>query len=152
MMLLAPIGALGLAHRRLKQFAWWKPFNVSGAWTAVVVGLPAVTGGSVRHLSWVAAIVAGTIVANVIASNLRDREAPAAVRFGARVPIRLARGLALAAAALALAAPEGVRSLAPIPIATLAALAAFRPSELYGLIAVDGALLAGALLSLALPR
>jgi hypothetical protein len=103
-----------------------------------------------RNLPWVAAIVAATVLSNVIASNLRDREAPAAVRFGARVPIRLARGLALAAAALAFLAPGGARSLAPIPLATLAALASFRPTELYGFIAVDGALLAGALLSLAL--
>jgi hypothetical protein len=147
--LLAPIAALGLAHRRLKRFAWWKPLYVSAAWTAVVVGLPAVAAEPVRDLPWVAAIVAATILSNVIASNLRDREAPAA-RFGARVPIRLARGLALAAAALALVAPGAARSLAPIPLATLAALAAFRATELYGFIAVDGALLAGALLSLAL--
>src|SRR5262249_43416376 len=38
--LLAPIAVLGLAHCRLKRFAWWKPFYVSGAWTTVVVGLP----------------------------------------------------------------------------------------------------------------
>ena len=148
--LLAPVAVLGLAHRRLKRFAWWKPFYVSAAWTAVVVGLPAVTAERVRNLPWVAAIVAAAILANVIASNLRDREAPAAARFGARVPIRLARGLALAAAAIALAAPDGARALAPIPLATLAALAAFRPTELYGFIAVDGALLVGALLALAL--
>jgi 4-hydroxybenzoate polyprenyltransferase len=147
--LLAPIAALGLMHRRLKRFAWWKPFYVSAAWTAVVVGLPAVTAASVNHVAWVAAIIAPTIAANVIASNLRDREAPAAVRFGPRVPIRVARGLALASGALALGAPDSVRSLAPIPLATLVALAAFRPSELYGLIAVDGALLAGALIALA---
>jgi len=145
---LAPIAALGLAHRRLKRFAWWKPLYVSGAWTAVVVGLPAVTADRVRDLPWVAAIVSATIAANVIASNLRDREAPAA-RFGARVPMRIALGLAVAATVLALLAPAGVRVLVPIPLATLAALAAFRPTELYGFIAVDGALLAGALLSLA---
>jgi 4-hydroxybenzoate polyprenyltransferase len=149
--LLAPIAAIGLLHRRLKRFAWWKPFYVSGAWTAVVVGLPAATGASARDVPWIAAIVGATIGANVIASNLRDREAPAAVRFGPRVPMRIARGLALAATALALAAPDGARSLAPIPLATLAALAAFRPTELYGFIAVDGALLAGALVSLAMP-
>jgi 4-hydroxybenzoate polyprenyltransferase len=148
--LLAPIAAVGLAHRRLKRFAWWKPFYVSAAWTAVVVGLPAVTHDRADHLPWVGAIVAATIAANVIASNLRDREAPAAVRFGPRVPIRIARGLALAASALALNAPDGARSLAPIPLATLAALAAFRPTELYGFIAVDGALLVGALAALLL--
>jgi hypothetical protein len=146
---LAPIAVLGLAHRRLKHFAWWKPFYVSGAWTTVVVGLPAATSAAVRDLLWVGAIVASAILANVIASNLRDREAPAA-RFGARVPLRLARGAALTSCALALAAPDGARSLAPIPIATLAALAAFRPTELYGLLVVDGALLAGALAALAL--
>jgi 4-hydroxybenzoate polyprenyltransferase len=146
---LAPIAVIGLAHRRLKRFAWWKPFYVSGAWTAVVVGLPAVTAERTRDLPWVIAIVSATIAANVIASNLRDREAPAA-RFGARVPMRIALGLALAANALALAAPAGARTLAPIPLATLASLAAFRPSELYGGIVVDGALLAGALASLAL--
>jgi 4-hydroxybenzoate polyprenyltransferase len=145
--LLAPVAALGLAHRRLKRFAWWKPFYVSAAWTAVVVGLPAVAAERVRNLPWVAAIVSATIAANVIASNLRDREAPA-VRFGARVPMRIALGLALAATALAIAAPDGARALAPIPLATLAALAAFRPTELYGFIAVDGALFMGALLAL----
>jgi 4-hydroxybenzoate polyprenyltransferase len=148
--LLAPIAATGLLHRRLKRFAWWKPLYVSAAWTAVVVGLPLAAGAPARHTAWVAAIASVTIAANVIASNLRDREAPAA-RFGARVPLRLARGLALAASGLALAAPAGVRSLAPVPLATLAALAGFRPTELYGFIAVDGALLAGALIALALP-
>ena len=120
---------------------------MSAAWTAVVVGLPLVASAPARHAAWVAAIVAVTIAANVIASNLRDREAPAA-RFGARVPLRLARSLALAACGLALAAPAGVRSLAPVPLATLAVLTAFRPTELYGFIAVDGALLIGALFAL----
>jgi 4-hydroxybenzoate polyprenyltransferase len=147
---LAPIAVLGLAHRRLKQFAWWKPFYVSGAWTAVVVGLPAAMVERVRDVPWIAAIVSATIAANVIASNLRDQEAPAA-RFGARVPLQIARGLVLGAAAFALLAPGGVQALVPIPLATLAALAAFRPTELYGLIAVDGALLVGALASLAIP-
>ena len=133
--LLAPIAALGLLHRRLKRFAWWKPFYVSGAWTAVVVGLPALATERVGSTRGVGRRRSSRRRSppNVIASNLRDREAPAA-RFGARVPLRLARGArARRARGLALAAPMPARaSLAPIPLATLAALAAFRPTELYG--------------------
>jgi len=142
---LLPVAGLGLFHRRLKRFAWWKPFYISGAWTAVVVGLPvAASGGEVRHLPWVALVVALTILANVIASNLRDGEAPSA-RFGAGVPLGLARSLAALALAIALLAPAPVACLAMLPLATLAALAAFHPGELYGGIAVDGALVLGAL-------
>jgi hypothetical protein len=41
-----------------------------------------------------------------------------------------------------------VRPLVCIPLATLAALAFFRADERYGLVVVDGALWAGALLAL----
>jgi hypothetical protein len=149
LLVLFPVAALGLLHRRLKRFAWWKPFYVSGAWAAVVVGLPAVRAEHPKHLVWVSLIVATTVLANVIASNLRDDEAPSA-RFGPRVPLRLARGLAGAALGLALVAPEAVRPLVLVPLATLAALAPFHPGELYGLVAVDGALLFGALAAFAL--
>jgi 4-hydroxybenzoate polyprenyltransferase len=144
---LAPVAALGLFHRRLKRHAWWKPFYVAGAWTAVAVGLPAVGSEAPRHVGWVTLVVAATILANVVASNLRDDEAPSA-RFGPGVPLRLARGLALAALAAALLAPTPVRPLFLVPLATLAALAPFHPGELYGLVTVDGALLLGALASL----
>lgn len=147
LLVLAPVAALGFLHRRLKGYAWCKPFYVAGAWTAVAVGLPAVGGGAPRQVVWVAGVIATTILANVVASNLRDDEAPSA-RFGARVPLRLARGLALAALVLALLAPAPVRPLFLIPLATLAALAPFHPGELYGLVTVDGALLLGALASL----
>jgi len=146
---LAPVAALGFFHRRLKRHAWWKPFYVSGAWVAVVVGLPAAALSAPRHLAWVAAILGATILANVVASNLRDDEAVSA-RFGARVPLRLARGLAASSLLLALLAPAAVRPLALVPLATLAVLAPFQPGELYGLIAVDGALLVGAAAALAL--
>ena len=42
------------------------------------------------------------------------------------------------------------RPLAFLPGAVLAVLVPFRPTERYGLVAVDGALLAGALLAIAL--
>ena len=148
--LLAPVAGLGFFHRRLKRFVWWKPFYVSGAWTAVVVGLPAAAAppGAPRPLGWVVAVVALTVLANVIASNVRDDEAPSA-RFGPGVPLGLARGLAVVALLLALAAPPPVKPLAMLPLATGAALAAFHPGELYGLLTVDGALLLGALGALA---
>jgi len=146
---LAPVAALGLFHRRLKRFVWWKPFYVSGAWTAVVVGLPAAQFAEARHLGWVAIVIAATVLANVIASNLRDDEAPS-VQFGPGVPLRLARGIAAAALLMALIAPEAVRPLGFVPLATLAALAPFHAGELYGLVAVDGALFLGAVAALAL--
>jgi hypothetical protein len=149
LVVLVPVAALGFFHRRLKRYAWWKPFYVSGAWVAVVVGLPAVALPVPRHLGWVAVILGATILANVVASNLRDDEAVTA-RFGARVPLRLARGLAASSFLLALLAPAAARPLALVPLATLAVLAPFQPGELYGLIAVDGALLLGAAAACAL--
>lgn len=149
LVLLAPVLAAGLLHRRLKQHGWWKPLYVSAAWTAVVVGLPAVVSPWPRDPCWSGAIVGATLVANVIASSLRDDEAWSA-RFGAGVPLRIARGVALLAVLVAAVAPAPVRSLLPIPLLTLAALAGFRADERYGLVVVDGALLVGALLALPL--
>lgn len=149
LVVLLPVLALGLAHRRLKRHAWWKPIYVSGAWVAVTVGVPSVVLPQPRHVAWVAALVAAGVLANAIASNVRDDEAPSAA-FGPRVPLRLARASAALGVGLALLAPPAVRPLALVPLATLAALAAFHPGELYGLVVVDGALLAGALGALVL--
>jgi hypothetical protein len=148
---LAPVLILGLLHRRLKRFALGKPFYITAAWVAVVVGLPAALGDDPRQLGLVAALLAATILANAIASNVRDDEAVAAV-LGPALPLRIARGCALAGVLLAALAPPAVRPLLPIPLATLAALAAFRPGERYGHVVVDGALLLGALGSSALLR
>ena len=147
--LLAPVLAAGLFHRRLKRFGWWKPFYVSAAWTAVVVGLPAVLATEPRHVGWIVSLLGATIVANVVASNVRDGEARSA-RVGAGVPLRIARGCAVLAILTAIFAPAAARALLPVPLATLAALAAFRDDERYGLVVVDGALLVGALLALPL--
>lgn len=147
--LLAPALIAGLLHRRLKRFAGWKPLYIAAAWALVVVGLPAVAGSSPRHLVWVVALVFGTILANAIASNLRDGEALAA-RLGARVPLHLARGCALLALLGALIAPADVRPLGLVPATLLLALGPFRAEERYGLWVVDGALLVGALLALPL--
>jgi hypothetical protein len=147
--LLAPALMAGVLHRRLKRFALWKPLYIAAAWTAVVVGLPALVGAAPRHLGWVAALVLFTILANAIASNLRDDEALAS-RLGAGVPLQLARATAGVGLALGLTAPGSVRPLALLPAALLLALAGFRAEERYGLLVVDGALLAGALAALPL--
>jgi len=86
------------------------------------------------------------VYANAIASNVRDAEAGAA-RLGLENALRLAQALALASLLLAAAGPPAVRPLLAVPLLTLLSLLAFRPGERYGLIAVDGALLAGAIVA-----
>lgn len=141
----AVVAPLGLLHRRLKRFAFFKPAYLSTAWVLTTVGLPAVTAAPPvpAQLGWAVALMGGAILANVIASNVRDREAGAA-RLGPERALRIARGIALLATALGVAAPDPVRALALVPFATLAALAGFRPEERYGLVVVDGALVVGA--------
>jgi 4-hydroxybenzoate polyprenyltransferase len=146
---LAPALVLGVLHRRLKRFAWAKALYIAFAWGVVTVGLPAVLATSPERVGWVAAVVLGTILANVIASNLRDGESATAV-LGAHVPLRLARATAAAVLCVALLAPGQMRPLALVPLATLAALVPFRADERYGHLVVDGALLVGAAASLPL--
>jgi len=50
---------------------------------------------------------------------------------------------------LAALAPAPARPLVAVPLLVLASLIWFRPGERYGLVAVDGALLAGALAAIA---
>jgi hypothetical protein len=85
-----------------------------------------------------------------VLSNLRDREALAG-RLGANRALPLAGASALAGLAAALLGPAPVRPLAALPLAMAAAVLGFRPTERYGALCVDGALLAGALLALAWP-
>jgi len=82
------------------------------------------------------------------AADARDGEV-VAERFGMRAALRAARWIAGAGVALGLAAPAEILPLAAIPLTTLVVLLSFRPSERYGLFVVDGALVAGALLSVA---
>jgi 4-hydroxybenzoate polyprenyltransferase len=150
LLLAAGVGALGLAHRRLKRIAAAKPLYLTFAWTAVPVGLPAVAEPGAQHVGWVATIVGAAVLANVVLSNLRDREALAG-RLGAKRALPLAGGIALGGLAAALSGPAAVRPLAALPFAMAAAVLGFRPTERYGALYVDGALLAGALLALAWP-
>lgn len=145
--LCAALGGLGLLHRRLKRLPALKSVYVSLAWTGICVGLPwlAAPAATPNALLALTAILFPTFWANLVASNLRDDEA--AIR-----PAR-ALGLARGALILALAAtglgPRELIPLAWIPALELLALARFRPTEHYGHLVVDGALLAGGLASLA---
>src|SRR5262245_17529119 len=142
------VAALGLAHRRLKRWSAAKPVYLTFAWTAVPVGLPAAEHPEAPHLPWVAAIVGAAVLANVALSNLRDREALAG-RFGPKRTLRFAGALCLAGLGAAWLGPAAVRPLAALPLAMGAAVLGFRPTERYGALVVDGALLAGSLAALA---
>lgn len=74
-LMLLPVLGVGLFHRRLKRFENAKILYIAAAWTCVGFGLPAVLEPNARNLHWVAAIVAATMVANVIAFNVRDEQA-----------------------------------------------------------------------------
>jgi 4-hydroxybenzoate polyprenyltransferase len=146
---LLPVLVLGLLHRRLKHYAYVKTLYIALAWVAVAVFLPAVVAERVAGLPWVAAIVGLTMLANVTACNIRDGEAASAA-LGEEVPLRLARVCAAVGIVVALLAPDFLRAMVLIPIATLIALAPFDPDERYSHVVVDGALLAGPLGTLAM--
>lgn len=147
-LVLAPVLLLGLLHRRLKRFEWLKAAYISTAWVLVVVGLPAVLAPAATHLVPVGVVLAASLYANAVASNVRDREA-ASQRLGAGRALRIARSVAGFGVVLALLAPAPVRSLVAVPAAMLAALGRFRAEERYGLLVVDGALLLGGALTVA---
>lgn len=142
------VGALGLLHRRLKGFAPIKTLYVSFAWMAVCAGLPWLGTGR-GPIEWLVPLLWLVFAANLIASNLRDDEAHL-LRDEPRRVLALARAAAVASLVLALLGPATIRSLACIPAAELLALAFYRPTEHYGHVHVDGALLGGALSSLLL--
>ncbi len=136
------VAVLGLAHRRLKRFAWAKPAYLTGAWTAVCAGMPAASIGSATGLFPVALAIGATVQANVALSNLQDHEALAA-RLGRRRVLGLALLLLAVAAAAAWSGGAATRPLLALPVVSLPVVALFRPSERYGAIFVDGALVLG---------
>ncbi|HXK21742.1 MAG TPA: hypothetical protein VMS55_03595 [Myxococcota bacterium] len=144
----AVVAAPGLAHRRIKHLTFGKPAYLILTWTAVAVGLPLARDPGGCHVGWVTSVVLFSMWANVILSNLKDEEA--AAKFYPRLARRAAFVWALVGAALALSGPPSVARLAPIPAATALAVLGFRRSERYAIWAVDGALAAGAGLSLLL--
>jgi 4-hydroxybenzoate polyprenyltransferase len=147
-LLLAAALPLALGHRRLKHVWSAKALYVTTVWVAIVVGVPALAAqAEPRETAWAAGLVGLAIFGNAIASNVRDREAAAAV-FGGDAALRVARTAAAVATCAAFFAPPTLRPLGWVGIATLAALLGYRPGERYGLAVVDGALLLGALTAL----
>ena len=138
-----------VAHRRLKHLPYIKGPYVAAAWVTVVVGLPWLLAPAPRNLAWTAGLLFFAILANALASSVRDGEA-AAARVGRARTLGWARSLAAIATLAALLAPDAPRNLLPIPGLTWLALLGFRDDERYGLVVVDGALLAGAVASCAL--
>lgn len=146
---LAPVLALGLFHRRLKHLTFAKSAYLTAAWIAVVAGVPAVIDPAATQIGWAAGIATCAIFANAVASNVRDLER-AAARVDPRRVLDAARAVAAAGALIGAAAPAPARALLAVPLATLIALLPFRAGERYGLVVVDGALLLGALVTAAL--
>jgi len=145
-LILLPVFAAGLFHRRIKRFENLKILYVAAAWTCVGFGLPAVLAPDARNLHWVAPILALTMIANVIAFNVRD-EAAGVERIRRRGALQVARVCATLGAALGALAPSPADALIAIPLATLLALVAYRPSERFSPLFVDGALLVGSLIA-----
>lgn len=146
----AAAGALGLLHRRLKDRVLFKAGYITAAWIVVVLGLPALTARpDPASVVWVGAVLAPVLLANAISFSVRDEEGLAAV-LGRRRSLSIAVGSALVGLGFAALSPRTVRPLAAIALATLASLLAFRADERYAHVAVDGALVTGALLSAAL--
>lgn len=151
MLLCMAIGLVGLFHRRLKGFAALKTAYVSIAWVAACVGIPWLASGRADAGPWLASILLASLAANLIASNLRDNE-PDVEEEGARSDttptttpaLWLARAMTILAIAITLSAPDALHPLVWIPVCEGLTLAYFRPTERYGLIAVDGGLLVGA--------
>lgn len=140
------VAALGLAHRRIKHLVFGKPIYLILSWTAVAVGLPWARDAGARHVAWTGGVVLFAMWSNVILSNLKDHEA--AAKLYPRLARRAAFVWAVVGTALALAGPPSVARLAPLPATMALAVLGFRRSERYAVWGTDGALLAGASLSL----
>jgi len=145
-LLLLPVFAAGLLHRRIKRFENLKILYIAAAWTCVGFGLPAVLASDAQSLHWVAPILALTMLANVIAFNVRD-EAAGVERVRRRYALQVAHACAILAAGLGALAPYPADALFAIPLATLLALVAYRPNERFSPLFVDGALLVGSLVA-----
>ena len=106
-----------------------KPLYLTFAWTAVPVGLPAAPIPGAPHVGWVAAIVGAAVLANVVLSNLRDREALAG-RLGTQRTLRARRRRRCSrASSRRSSAPPRCGPLAALPLAMGAAVLGFRPTR-----------------------
>jgi 4-hydroxybenzoate polyprenyltransferase len=145
----AGVAALGLAHRRLKRFRIAKPAYLILSWTAVAVALPLARDPAGQHVARVTGVVLFALWANVILSQLKDREGAVAI-FGPRIARRGALLWSAVGTLVALGGPPPVARLAPLPLAMGVAVLGFRRSERYAVWGVDGVLLLGAIVALVL--
>ncbi len=144
--LCAGIGLVGLLHRRIKGSAILKTIYVSFAWVSSCVGIPWLGAGRPSLGPWLAAIVMPILAANLVASNLRDDENQI-LSGPPELVLWCARGLVLLALVLCLSAPARLTPIGWIALAEALVLLRFRKGERYGLLVIDGALLAGSLAS-----
>jgi hypothetical protein len=144
--MLLPVLGVGLFHRRLKRFENAKIGYIAASWTCVGFGLPAVLAADARNLHWVAAIVTATMLANVIAFNVRNA-GERVERVRRRKALQVARTCAAIGGVLGALAPSPADALIAIPLATLLALVGYRPTERFSPLFIDGALLVGSLIA-----
>jgi 4-hydroxybenzoate polyprenyltransferase len=141
------VGLIGAFHRRLKNHPAIKTIYVSLSWVAICVGIPWLASGHTPNSNlgvWVASVFLPILTANLIASNLRDDES-LRLSGGHLAVLWTARGFAAMAIGIAFAAPDELFALVWIPACEALALIFFRRSERYRHVAIDGALLIGAL-------
>ena len=148
-LMLLPVLGVGLFHRRLKRFENAKIVYIAASWTCVGFGLPAVLAPDAQGVYWVASILAVTMLANVIAFNVRE-EGARIERVRRPRALRVARVCAGLGVLLGALAPSPSDALVAVPLATLLALVGYRPTERFSPLLVDGALLAGSLIAVAL--
>jgi hypothetical protein len=148
-LMLLPVLGVGLFHRRLKHFENAKIVYIAASWTCVGFGLPAVLAPDAQGGQWVASILAATMIANVIAFNVRDESAQIE-KIRRRRALQVARVCATIGVALGTLAPSPSNALVAIPLMTLLALIGYRPTERFSPLFVDGALLIGSLIATAL--
>jgi len=148
-LMLLPVLGVGLFHRRLKRFENAKIVYIAASWTCVGCGLPAALASDAQGIQWVASILAATMLANVIAFNVRD-EGARVERVKRRHALQVARVCAGIGVALGALAPSPPDAIVVIPLATLLALVGYRPTERFSPLFVDGALLIGSLIAVAL--
>jgi 4-hydroxybenzoate polyprenyltransferase len=148
-LVLLPVLGVGLLHRRLKRFENAKIVYIAASWTCVGFGLPAVLAPDAQSLHWVASILTAAMLANVIAFNVREEGAHVerVRRWRALQVARVCAGIGVALGALA---PSPPGALVAIPLMTLLALVGYQPTERFSPLFVDGALLVGSLIAVAL--
>lgn len=143
------IGAMGLAHRRLKTHGALKLAYLTLAWWTITLGLPWLRARAEVPFALalpVACSSACALAANMLVSNdPTEPKQPSAAR-------RAAMAVAALGIAVAATAPGRAAAMACIPAAQLAAVALRRANERERLWLVDGSLGVGALVALALLR